>query len=170
MERRAVLKNMAVAFGSAITLPAWASGWNNTSLKPTALLSADQETVLAEVVETIIPTTDTPGAKEIGVHKFVARMIADCYEKPAQESLSKGLSALDRTAQESFGKSFVSCNNKQKKNLLEALELSDDAQKRDFFTSVKGLTINGYLTSEYVMTNLTHYEFIPGRFHGCVKI
>lgn len=170
MERRAVLKNMAVAFGGAITLPAWASGWNDASLTTTTLLSADQQTVLAEVVETIIPTTDTPGAKEIGVHKFVARMIADCYEKPAQETLTKGLNALDRSAQETFGKTFASSNGRQKKNLLEAMEMSDDAQKRDFFYTVKGLTINGYLTSEYVMTNITHYELIPGRYHGCVKV
>jgi hypothetical protein len=170
MERRAVLKNMAVALGGAITLPAWASGWNSATLTTTPLLSADQQSVLAEIVETIIPTTDTPGAKEIGVHKFVGRMFADCFEKPAQDSFTKGLNALDRSAQETFGKPFASCNGKQKKNLLEAMEMSDDAQKRDFFYKVKGLTIEGYLISEYVMTNITHYELIPGRFHGCVKI
>jgi hypothetical protein len=26
------------------------------------------------------------------------------------------------------------------------------------------------MTSEYVMTNLTHYEMIPGRYHGCVPV
>jgi hypothetical protein len=170
MERREVLKSMALAFGGTLTLPAWASGWNTASLEKTALLSVDQNLLLAEVVETFIPTTDTPGAKEIGVQNFVSKMIADCYEKSAQETLTRGLDAIDSVAKQTFGKSFADCNKKQKQNLLEGAGLSDDQIKKDFYSLVKGLTIQGYMSSEYVMSNIKHYELIPGRFHGCVKI
>lgn len=170
MERRAVLKSMAAAIGGIVSLPSWATGWNSSSLGTSSLLTADQNLMLAEVVETFIPATDTPGAKEIGVHKFVSTMIADCYDLPAQETLTKGLQTLDTLSRQTFGKSWIDGSKKQKNNLLEGMGISDDPVKKDFFTMVKGLTIQGYMNSEYVMTNITRYELIPGRFHGCVKI
>ncbi len=38
-------------------------------------IDSDQEKMLASVSETILPTTDTPGAKEIGAHLFVLKMV-----------------------------------------------------------------------------------------------
>jgi hypothetical protein len=34
----------------------------------------------------------------------------------------------------------------------------------------KALTINGYMTSKYVMTNITKYELVPGRYNGFAPV
>jgi hypothetical protein len=33
--------------------------------------------------------------------------------------------------------------------------------------TLKGLTIRGYMTTEYVMVNHLHYVMAPGFFNGC---
>ena len=162
---------MAGALGGLISLPAWANGWSTETVQSTRqILSAGQADQLAELVETIIPVTDTPGAKALNVHQFVQKMVADCYDKAAQENLQKGLDSLDGLAKSSFNKPFAEGDTAQRTALLTQLSKSTDTAQKDFYSLVKNLTIRGYLTSEYVMTNLTHYQFIPGHYYGCVPV
>lgn len=170
MERRVALKSMAIAMGAMANLPAWASGWSKKTLEKGSLLAADQSKILAGMVEAIIPKTDTPGAGELGVGKFVQKMVTDCYDKKAQDTLSKGLDALEVESKKTFGKSFADVSRPQQTQLLKQFESSTDADSKAFFGMVKNLTIQGYMSSEYVMTNITHYEMIPARYHGCVPV
>ena len=170
MQRREALRGFAAGVAGLVSLPAWANGWNGQRLPKSTLLSPAEDTLLAEVVETIIPRTDTPGAKELGVHRFVQTMVTDCYDQKAQENLTKGLASLEKFSQEFFKKPFAQGTPAQRIYLLEGMEISDDPTRKAFFGLVKGLTIQGYMASEYVMTNITHYEMIPGRFHGCVPV
>ena len=162
---------MAVAAGGLMSLPAWANGWTTETVRSSGqIFSPSQSDLLAEMVEAIIPATDTPGAKALKVHQFIQKMVADCYDKPTQESVRSGLDAMDGLAQKSFGKSFAEGDGKQRTALLTQLDQSTDQAQKKFYSLVKGLTIRGYMTSEYVMTNLTHYQFIPGHYHGCVPV
>ena len=170
MERRVALKSMALAMGAMASLPSWASGWNGNSLPKGILLSADQSALLAGMVESIIPKTDTPGAGELGVGNFVQKMVKDCYDQKAQANLAKGVDNLESQSLKSFGKSFANASKEQRVQLLRDIEKSSDPDQKAFFGMVKNLTIQGYMNSEYVMTNLTHYEMIPARYHGCVPV
>ena len=170
MERRVALKGMAAAIGAMAVLPSWASAWTKSSLADGILHSADQSKVLAGVVETIIPKTDTPGAGELGVGSFVQKMVKDCYDQKAQTNLAKGVDMLETQSVKSFGKPFADASKEQKLQLLQSMEKSSDPDQKAFFGTVKNLTIQGYMSSEYVMTNLTHYEMIPARYHGCVPV
>lgn len=160
---------MAGAVGGLMALPAWASNWTPETVRATRpLLSSTQTDLLAGMVEAIIPKTDTPGAKDLNVHLFVQKMVADCYPATAQETLRKGLDGLDGLAQKSFSKPFAEGDVTQQTTLLT--QLAQDITQKDFYGLVKSLTIRGYLSSEYVMTNLTHYQFIPGHYYGCVPV
>ncbi len=157
--------------GGLVSLPGWASNWNPTTL-PTgqALLSPKADALLAEVVETIIPATDTPGAKALGVHTFIQKIVTDCMEPAAQDSLTNGLTAVDTLAQKTYNKSFTALDTAQRTDLLKGMSQSAEANQKDFFTMVKAMTIRGYTTSEYVMNNIMHYQMIPGFYHGCVPV
>jgi len=161
---------MALAMGAMAGLPAWASGWSKNSLPNGVLLSVDQSKTLTGMVESIIPKTDTPGAGELGVASFVQTMVKDCYDKKAQDSLAKGVDSLEALSVKNFGKPFTDASKEQKVQLLQGMEKGEDSQQKAFFGMVKNLTIQGYMSSEYVMTNLTHYEMIPARYHGCVPV
>ncbi len=175
MQRRSALKQMALAFGGIVTLPAWAHGWSGNELaRHHALkLPPELETILTLVVDTIIPATDTPGAKEVGVDKFILTMVGDCYEKDVQEKFSSGLQAIEAAAKKSFGSSFLACTPVQRTQVLTAMENeSKTAPEKNpsVFPLIKNLTIQGYLNSEFVMKNLLKYELIPGRFNGCFPV
>jgi len=169
MERRLALKQLALSAGSLLALPAWANRWTPETARVTQpFLSTAEESLLAELTETLIPATDTPGAKALGVPAFVQKMLADCYDPAVQANVRAGLNALEARARETAGQSFPACDTAQRLALLEAVRTAPDEPTRSFFSLVKNLTIQGYTTSEYVMTNHYHYELVPGRYHGCV--
>ena len=171
MQRRTVLKTVALSIGSAIVLPSWANAWSTKSLQNQCFNNSFlPETLLAEIVETIIPKTDTPGAKDLEINKFVVKMITDCYDKKAQEVFAKGLISVDEIAKKYFSKSFVESNSTQKLAVLNSMLNSSESNDKDFVRLVKNITIQGYLNSEYVMTNLRKFQFLPGKYHGCVPV
>ena len=171
MQRRSAVKNIALKIGVAIVLPSWANAWNkNSFLKKHFSIASSLENLLAEIVETIIPKTNTPGAKELNIQQFIPKMIADCYDKKAQEVYAKGFGLVDMNAKNSFSKSFLECDAKQRLEVLNKMSKSDNSDEKSFIQLVKGLTIKGYLSSEYVMTNLRIYEYAPARYHGCVPV
>lgn len=171
MNRRVVIRNMALAVTGLVLLP----GCDLSSKKATAqelqpYLSPSQEGLLAHVVDTIIPATDTPGAKDLNVHLFIQKMVIDCYEKEAQANLSKGLDGLKAKAEKKHGQVFEACSTDERIALLRDMEQSDETSESEFYKLVKGLTVRGYMNSEYVMMNLTNYQAVPGHYYGCVPV
>nr|WP_290937677.1 hypothetical protein [Haliscomenobacter sp.] len=67
MKRRAAMKSLGVALGGLVALPAWANSWTPDSVGNSTLLALNDEILLAEIVETFIPETNTPGAKSLKV-------------------------------------------------------------------------------------------------------
>lgn len=170
MQRRSVLKNLAIAAGGLASLPAWASGWTPESLASMPTLSADNEAILSDIVETFIPETTTPGARSLNVHKFVMRMVDDCYDENAQKTLQQGLVLADTTSQQTYNKPFSNGDATQRLNVLTNLSTSADPTGKDFVDLVKRLTIQGYMNSEYYLVNVAKFNMAPGFYHGCVPV
>jgi hypothetical protein len=170
MQRRTALKNLSTAVGGLMTMPAWASGWTPESVGRTSLLRPNQEELLAEIVETIIPETNTPGAKSLKVHQFVVRMINDCYGEAAQKNLVQGLTLTDEVAQKAHGKVFANCDAAQRLALLKQMSESSEVASKQFVNMIKNLTVQGYTNSEYFMVSVQKYVMAPGFYHGCVPV
>ena len=120
MERRQAIKAVMMSAAGLITLPAWANSWNpQMVLLPFRFLNTQQESLLEEVVSIIIPEGEKPGAKSLGVHSFVQKMVADCYEPKAQEAFKSGLDDIEKTAQLTHNQSFTAyCNlSSEQKNM-----------------------------------------------------
>ena len=169
MERRLLLKNLALGVATAFVLPDWANAWHpQSSIFESGLTKIELET-LANLVEAILPSTDTKGAREIGVHKFVVLMVKDCYEPKAFVLLKNGLKTIDEHSKTLTGKSISEADakaNLQTINSFKALGIS----QIEFINLIKQNTITGYLNSEYVMTNLRVYQMVPGKYVGEVKV
>lgn len=171
MNRRQIVKGMAATVGGMLVLPAWASAWNSESLQGfQSNFVGLEEALLAEIVEAIIPETDTPGAKKLEVHRFIDKMLADCFDQKSRDIFSKGLKSVETMASQSYGKSYLTCTPKQKLEVITTMSKASDADDQGFVRLAKNLTIRGYLSSEYVMTKLTGYEMAPGRYYGCVPV
>ena len=131
-------------------------------------ISADQEKLLAELSETIIPKTSTPGAKDIGAHLFVLKMMDDCRSREDQDKFLEGMKAFEKNA----GRNFTSAGPAERARILETL--NGDKEGKDpaaaFYKTMKRLTIQAYTSSEYFLTKVQVYELVPGRYHGCVPV
>lgn len=170
MNRRAVLHRLGLTVGGLVALPTWANAWKPDQIPPSSWLPHMAANTLSSAVDTLLPATDTPGAKELGVPAFVERMIQDIYEPKDQLVFQGFLEKLESQTQYVFATSFANASEKQRIQILQNLEVSDLAADKRGFGLFKNLTIQGYLTSEYVMTHILPYEFIPSRYHGCVPV
>lgn len=168
MERRKVIKGIALSLGSLVTMPAWASGWSISNFE--TLTPLNNDALLAELCETIIPKTQTLGAKDLGIHQFIQKVVTDCFDKKAQDNFAQSLSQIAPISIKAFGKPFVEGNTDQRINILENLSKSEDKNLQNFYQILRGLTIQGYTSSEYYMTNFTDYEMAPARYLGCVSV
>lgn len=167
IKRRSALSKIVAGVAGMISLPAWADSWSLAGLGAFRRLSLSEDESLAAIVDTIIPATATPGAKELGVHQLIQKIVADCYDTPAQNSLSMGLVLTDAVSLGDYGSSFRHLNPGQRLEVLNKMAVSTHPDQKNFLSMVKRLTIDGYMRSEYVMTNITKFEFAPNRFYGC---
>lgn len=176
MNRRTVLKNLALVIGGSVLLPSClhSDGTSYIQLKHVQI-NEDQQKLMADVAETIIPKTNTPGAKELGLPAFTLKMIDDCFNKKEQEAFVAGLAAFQNKIKKEYGRDFSDLGDKQREAILTAIEREANKppqknQKPDpvnmFYGSVKGQTIFGYTTSQYFMTKEIVYELVPGRYNA----
>src|SRR5687767_1921686 len=164
MKRRTAIRDLIMIAGGITILPACLNQPGKASVALRNIhINADEEKLLAEIADTIIPLTDTPGAKEVGSHLFVLKMLDDCYEKEDQQNFVKGLKALDETTKKRFQHSFVQCNAEQREKMLLSIENKETFPPEvfDFYKIMKAKTLQGYMTSKYVVLNITKYEMIP---------
>ncbi len=170
IKRRSAITQLAAGLGTLMSMPAWASYWNASSLHNYSFLSPSDDALLAAITDTIIPKTDTPGANELGVPQFIQKLVKDCYDKPAQNNLSMGLVTTDALAISEFGNPFVSLNKKQRLDVLQKMSVSPYPDQKIFLNMIKRMTIDAYMGSEYAMTTITKFEMAPNRYYGCVPI
>lgn len=180
MQRRTAVKQLIVMTTGALLIPSCVREAKKISIPLDHLtLNADHESLVASITETLLPTSDTPGAKELKLHQFVLRMIDDCYSPEQQKEFQEGLEKFDKYAEKTAGDSFTDMNAEARLKFLEQNEKKrgDEESLKDdekvilgFYNRTKGLAIRGYLNSEPVMTKVLHYKMIPGRFDGCVEI
>ena len=163
MHRRQALKQITIATGGLIILPAWMSscGYGDKQSHQSSF-SPEQQEVLAAVTDTIIPAGTTVGALAVGTDKFLQKLIDDCYEKPVQDIVKNQLASLQKNG-------FQKAAREQREQMLLKLSVSTNKDEKNFFDLIKKETIRGYTTSQKVMEELLGYKVAPGYYHGCVN-
>jgi hypothetical protein len=175
MDRRESLKASAFFIGNALA-PSLVSGFfdrcaslaaENKAWEP-AFFSKKQASLLPELVEAIIPETDTPGAKAAMVHVFIDLYVKDCYPAAQQQVFMLGLDELQT------GHSFLSLDRKAQTGLLTQLEMEslykNEPVEKSFVKMLKTLAIMGYFTSEIGASKAAEYMASPGPFQGCIDM
>jgi predicted metal-dependent RNase len=171
VNRRKLLKQLAIATGGLVSLPQWmvSCGISDSNVHSTSFSSLEQQ-LLASVSDTIIPGGNSIGALSVGVDKYLQKLIDDCYEKDAQENVKVQLNGLEKSAKTKFKKSFPACSQIERQELFLALSSSNVKAENDFFTLIKSETIKGYNTSQKVMQDYMNYKIAPGHYYGCVDV
>lgn len=180
MNRRDALSRVALLLGGTIIgAEAFLSGCTNTEQKIGGAgvnFSNDDVSFLDEIAETILPATNTPGAKEAKVGEFMTRIVKDCYTEKDQKIFLDGMQKLNEASKKKNGKSFLDSSPEQRHDLLVELDKEQksytDQKKKDdpdhYFRMMKELTLWGYFTSEPGATKALRYVAVPGKYEGCI--
>ncbi|MBP8067508.1 MAG: gluconate 2-dehydrogenase subunit 3 family protein [Pedobacter sp.] len=126
MDRRDAVKSVAFLIGGALSATTIATLFDSCTQpgKNTAnLFSADQEKLVAEIADIILPTTaKSPGAKAANVGPFITMMMKDCYPEEAQKAFVKGLEDLEAQAKKEYNKTFMAISVPERISLITKLK------------------------------------------------
>ncbi len=126
MNRRELLQMVAAMTGASViggeAFAAHAEAFATSITTPRLRFSAREINLLDEIAETIIPKTDTPGAKAAKVGRFMEVMVRDCYTSAQQAAFVEGLQAFPERCLAQTQKSFFNMNAKQRQALLVSME------------------------------------------------
>jgi hypothetical protein len=156
----ALFPDVVARFGRALAAPPEAAAWRPE------VLSVEQGELLADLVETIIPATDTPGARAARVHVFVDLVLKHCRTASEREAFVKGLDAVASELRTRHGSEVAAVPGGSREELLQRLDASGDP----FVRTLKELTVLGYCTSEVGATQGLAYVAVPGDYQGCVDL
>ena len=181
MDRRELIKQIAILTGAAVAgSEFFLSGCTGTDKSAAGFFSEADIIFFDEVAETIIPKTNTPGAKDAEVGKFMASYSMDCYEKYQLDILKEGIKKLDSASLKKNKMLFMDATDEERKTLLievdgEAKRYNEErerAKKKEppphYFTLMKQLVLLGFFTSKPGATQVLRYEPVPGKYHGCI--
>lgn len=128
------------------------------------------------LTELIIPTDESPGAKEAQVANYIDFVVFSAAEfKPElQREWSSGLAILDRLSQARFGRSFRDASHPQQVELLTEMSGPESDPKLqhegfEFYALVKDMTVEGFYTSKIGLIDVLDYKGMNymADFPGC---
>lgn len=188
MNRRQFLQCAAVVVANASVVPAsWAMNPEQQRFlaaqpsyidrHPLTFFSSEQRAVVAAIAEQIIPKTDTPGAGEAGVPRFIELMVADWFNPEERRLFMDGLDDVQARSDGSFGGLTAA----DQLALLEELERETDDStwyeignvmrvwddSAPFICQLKELAVLGFFLSEVGATQVLRLNSM-GAFNGDV--
>ena len=181
MNRRKYLKSIIAVLGASVgaySLSKWF--YLGNTLRAEELWR--KKFLLGELVEVIIPTTDTPGAKTAMVHEYIINVILYCTDVRQQHNFYSGLEDVERYSIREFGKTFMKSSVLEKNSTVRHFATRDDSnytivnkvKKKlfgdSFYIKLRHLTIEGYCQSKIGATQALKYDFIPGKFLSSVPL
>lgn len=182
MDRREALRRTAWIMGGVISAPAIMGVLKGCTAKPTidwkpVFVSEEQGILIGQVADIIIPKTNTPGAKEVGVPGFIDLMLKDVYSKEEQDKYLTSLKAFNEAAEKEHGDPFIELSAETQTAFVKKLhdevvkDRSENAPAyRPFIMTTKELTMLGFFTSEAGATQVLQYVAVPGSYKGCLPL
>lgn len=156
----------------------------------------DEGSAVTKLVDIILPKTDTPSASEVNVHLFIDKFANEVMEKEQQDFVRMSMNKFMDKVLANSGKEQIKdittedlepvlaaalkvsnedkvTNMKMINTYNKAVAAGEEAQLDDtvsrfaFADNLRGMTIWGYKTSEYVGEEVLAYLPVPGEYIGC---
>jgi len=131
--------------------------------QPVDVFQEETRQLVAMICETILPRTDTPGAIDAQVPKFIELIYADWMTEPERGRFDLGLKNVEERAQAASAASFGALSARAQRKLLEQIEdetdhpwfdpgglalLGNGAESAPFIVMIKEMTVTGFFMSE----------------------
>ena len=179
MNRREWLKSMSALAIGAVAAPSLlavldAHAAAQAGGSAPQFFSTPQIDVIGGVADVIIPRSDTPGAIDVGVPRFIDQMFKDVYTPEGQKRYLAALAAFEKES----GKPFLQLDAAKRKALVTKLHEQalikgkdlDPASAQSFVLMTKKLAMSGFFLSQPGCTEVLQYAPVPGAYHGDIPL
>lgn len=183
MKRRKFIKYTLILGAVPVVAGVTAYELYNTFQSPDYDYLLKRKPLISELCETIIPRTDTPGAKDAGVEDFVVYMIREQVSRQDANNFITGLKKLESYCQKKLGHPFTELGSEQRLKVLGKMERLSNAgylKKMEkikerltgagFIQTLKSLTVTGFCMSETGATQYLAYDHIPVYLEPCIPL
>lgn len=200
MNRRQALKNLGLGAGIIVVGPSTLSLLQSCKNDPSyawepTFLSAGNGFALQQILEVILPTTDTPGANDLNLAQFIDSYMQEVAPEERQIVFNRGADAFAVAFKNEFDKEtgdgspeeyeqmVAKYLKRTKGNEEEANKRNtetqdpmdkDPADNMDFYddslsyiNNVRDMGIWAWKTSEQIGENVLFYDPIPGLYIPC---
>jgi hypothetical protein len=163
--------------------PVTISGMHHQDAEPEPVAPYTPQFFSAEEFETvqilaalIIPTDDTPGAKEAQVANYIDFVVFSAaeFEPGLQKEWIEGLKFIESESHRQFGKAFRSAKEAERVKLLTEMSVAEhDAKSQHessgFFSILKDMTVEGFYTSKIGLIDVLDFQGMNymADFPGC---
>lgn len=200
MNRREVLKNLGLGAGMLIVGPSTLGLLQSCKNEPEydwqpVFLSASHGFALKEILEVIIPKTDTPGANDLNIAQFIDEYMdkvadldrrkkfqqaADAFAEGFRNEYDKEQEEGSREDFENLVKKYLKATPAEKDEYVKRNTETQDMQQQEsemkidadagsyaYLTSVREMAIWAWTNSETIGEEVMWYDPIPGAYVPC---
>ncbi len=166
--RRQFIRNALLAVGVAgVPLPAF-EALAKPARRSARYFSAPRFAVLDALSETIMPRTDTPGARDVLVPARIDTLMKTWASAQTKIDFARVLDEVEAAARASDPKGLATLPAAKQ---LEIVTAFDRAKMKDpAYLKLKGLVLAFYYLSEAGATQELHYEHVPGAWEPSIPV
>ncbi len=171
MDRRKALKTSAAFLGYAISASTTAAVLHGCKAdsKPDwtpQFMNTESAMIIDKIASIIIPTTETPGAKEALVVRFIDGYLQDFSDPEDKNEFKKFMERLQNHSRQQYKKSFSSLHEADQTSVLQyLLDKQDKGMQK-----IHELAVTGFCTSELAAKEIFIYDSIPGTWQSCIPL
>ena len=127
--------------------------------------SNDEFSLLSNIVDFLVPRTETPGAVDMKVPQFIDIIISETYNSESKNNFSNKFKLLI----EDFKSNNIDLSDY---NSIKSKFVNDFNNKthQEVYNQIRDLTVWGFKTSKEIALNVLNYNPIPGYQLGCINI
>jgi len=200
MDRRQALKNFGLGAGILIIGPSTLSLLQSCTSEPKNnwepnFLSVQNGFALKEILEIILPKTETLGAKDLNIAQFIDSYMEEVAPKKQQQRFKRNANAFAKVFKKEYDKEleegsveeyekivakFLKAAPEKREEYLKRNTETQDPQDKDpnikedigvgsysYLISIRDMGIWAWKTSEEVGENVLWYDPIPGQYIAC---
>ena len=179
MNRRNALRNIGMAAGYAVATPTLLSILQSCKQElaltwTPEFFSLEEAKIIEGLADLIIPKTDTPGAKELNIARFIDMYTNKVMSVDEGKQFKTGASAILNElggADVSTEKYDILLSKYLKASPSEKSTFNDEEMLvSEFVNNVKEMAVWGFKTSEEIGEKVMAYDPIPGGFIACESL
>ena len=200
MKRRQALKNIGLGAGIFLVGPSTLSLLQSCKNEPEydwqpTFLSASHGFALKQILDVILPVTDTPGASNLNIPQFIDSYMDQVADEDSRKKFLSSADAFSRAFKKEFNKEQEEGEKADYENIIKKylkatpaeqeeyakrntetqdaqqqaseMEIDADAGAYTYLTSLRSRAIWAWKNSEEIGENVMWYDPIPGEYIPC---